>query len=201
MLGANYHSKWVCHLCRAHKKIKRLHWTQFRRDSRLRQTRYTNSQFMGWCLGHALYSVLLLIPGFWIWRVWSDAMHGLDLGVYQFAVPSAIWELTRHPSPLFPATTRPARLLLIHIHYKAWCRRHGVANPVQLWEPKWFVRNAQKAFAWTQKCAKAAREFILGELLLKRPTSLFNALSLCVCTHVCEKKIVGFGSGRSATVV
>jgi hypothetical protein len=27
-----------------------------------------------------IVSEFLDIPGFWIWRVWQDAMHGLDLG-------------------------------------------------------------------------------------------------------------------------
>ena len=47
-LREHYNVNRMCHYCRAHKRIRRLIYTQFSRSSRLRQTRYTWRQIRDW---------------------------------------------------------------------------------------------------------------------------------------------------------
>ena len=89
-------AKRVCHLCRAHKKTKRLHFTQFRRDAHVRKTRLTAEQWNGYYgIGSGPHCPLAGIDGFCIWRVWADALHVLDLGVLQIVVVCCLWELSQ----------------------------------------------------------------------------------------------------------
>ena len=192
MLTALWSANYVCHLCRAHKRIRRLWWTQSGRGSRLRNTLCTNHQFLGWHLGQRVYSAFLLLIGFDIWRVWSDALHTLDLGIYQYAVPSALWELTRDQR-LWPGSTRASRLLLAYRDYKVWCSQHGVSEPVKKFEKKSFKKEKSKLIVWTQKTAKGAQMkhivFWLAELCNRQNTnahesvraSLFNSFVMFEC--------------------
>ena len=60
-----FSATYVCHLCRAHSKIRRLLFTDFRRDARVRNTRISHPQFVMWqtTLPPWEQSVLFGIPG------------------------------------------------------------------------------------------------------------------------------------------
>ena len=106
-------------------------------------------------MGQHVFSAFLLIRGFSIWRVWQDAMHTLDLGVYQILVPSCIWELTQ-TSDFWKAPTRAARMLLAYRHYKAWCIKHKIQGTCRKFEPNTFKKKKSKVVQWSQRAAKAA---------------------------------------------
>ena len=89
-----YSADEICHLCRAHKKRKRLYYTQFRRDAHLRKTIVSWPQFRDWLIANPhLRSPLTWIIGFSTWRCWVDAMHNLDLGIYQSIAAGCLVEL------------------------------------------------------------------------------------------------------------
>ena len=117
----------VCHLCRAHKNITRLWWTKFQRDSRIRDTHYSNKQIMGWLRGMRNPPAFIKILGFWFWRVWVDAMHTLDLGVYQFLVPSCLKELIKD-RVVWEGANQRSRLLFGYRRYKEFCKKHKVKS-------------------------------------------------------------------------
>eukprot|EP00973_Karenia_brevis_P027275 3760912-Karenia_brevis.AAC.1 len=97
---ANYNTLNICHLCRAHKTTRRLLYSQFRRSSHIRRTCYSNAQFFGWlsAVDEDKRCVFVYIEGFHLWRIWIDAMHCLDLGVFGVLILSLIHisEPTRH---------------------------------------------------------------------------------------------------------
>ena len=148
-------SNAVCHLCRAHRHIRWLWWTRYQRQCGLRNTRRTNEQFKARGMEQHIYSPFLHLRGFTIWRVWTDAMHNLDLGVYQWIVPSAIWEVTTDRT-IFHAPTRAMRLLLLYLDYKAWCKRHNIQAPLKKFQLKSFKKR-NHARQWTQHTAKGAQ--------------------------------------------
>ena len=87
-------------------------------------------------------------------------MHTLDLGVYQYAIPSAIWDLTCKPChgrTVFVASTKAARLLLAYASYKKWCEQHKVAAPVTKFVESSFKKQSSKYVMWSQITAKAAQ--------------------------------------------
>ena len=65
-------------------------------------------------------SPLYKIPGFSIWRVWADAMHVLDLGVYQIIIACCLVELVHEGE--WAGATIQERFLAAHVQYKAWCK-------------------------------------------------------------------------------
>ena len=114
-LKENWKAKRVCHLCRAHKKISRLHFTQFRRNAPLRNTRVSREQFNGYYgIGSGPHCPLAGIDGFCIWRVWCDALHVLDLGVLQVVVACCLWELSQKAAKAWNSTNRAGRLGQMH---------------------------------------------------------------------------------------
>ena len=86
----------VCHLCRASRKIKRLNFMDARRNARHRSTMYTHEQYMGWTSNGR--SELCNVIGWHLFRVWIDAQHCLDIGIYQHWNGSCLW--------VFASTTR-----------------------------------------------------------------------------------------------
>jgi hypothetical protein len=93
-LQNHYGTDGVCHLCRAHKRIQRLMYTSCQLDAHHRRTivKAWDWWYMMTCA--LLVSPLLYIPGFNVFRVIGDFLHLLDLGLYQHAVASAMWQLT-----------------------------------------------------------------------------------------------------------
>jgi hypothetical protein len=135
-LTSCWSTNYVCHLCRAHKKISRLLYTNFTRDALLRRTRYTNKQWLKWYEDTPwTASVLTQIPGFHIYRNWVDAMHSIDLGFLQWALPSALWELTDNQQ-VWPGTTRALRLYNAHKDYVDWCEAEGIEAVAPRFEEK-----------------------------------------------------------------
>ena len=115
-LKENWKAKRVCHLCRAHKKISRLHFTQFRRNAYVRNTRVSREQWNGYYgIGsNGPHCPLAGIDGFCIWRVWCDALHVLDLGVLQIVVACCLWELSQKAAKAWKSTNRAGRLAQMH---------------------------------------------------------------------------------------
>ena len=158
MLSALWSAKYVCHLCRAHKTIRRLWWTNFARTDRLRRTRVSNKRYIGWNTNGPFrnQSVFIRLRGFNIWRVWQDAMHTLDLGLYQYIGPSVLFELVSN-TRLWHATSRAGRLMQAHGAYKIWCKQHKVMNPIAPFQAVSFRRKKSNIVQWTQKAAKGAQ--------------------------------------------
>ncbi len=120
-----YSTVSCCHLCRASKKNKRLLFTNFVREAPIRKTLCSHAEFLR--AHREDPSELFRIPGFSIWRVWVDAAHNLDLGVYQIVCASALVELVQEN--VWPAPTVKERFALAHADHKEWCKVRGLSAP------------------------------------------------------------------------
>jgi uncharacterized membrane protein YgcG len=88
-------------------------------------------------LRHGNASPLLALVGFDISRVFWDALHTLELGIYQVVLPSILAELTASGSTVFPGATLPLRLQRATQAYHAWARRNRVLARVKRMTPAW----------------------------------------------------------------
>jgi len=124
-LPSFYNSNYICHLCRAHKKIRRLLYTDFRRDAQVRKTCVSWPKYRDWLAeaGDERPEITRLI-GFDIWRCVTDAMHNLDLGVYQVVAASCLVELISEG--VWPGDSNDERYAAAHHEYKGWCRARGL---------------------------------------------------------------------------
>lgn len=102
------HNIYICHRCKASREIKRLLYTDFRRTARHRRTVIPASIWRRDAERQPRVSPLLQIPGFSIERVFFDALHTLDLGVYQVVVPTAMAELAASGAHVFAGFTSQA---------------------------------------------------------------------------------------------
>ena len=152
-LESSYSSNFICHLCRAHKHIQRLPFTQSRRDSYLRRTRISWRQFRDWRahLPEDATSPLLAIIGFTTWRCWVDVMHTLDLGVYQILAAACLEELVKQG--IWLGATVQDQYYLAHAEYKLWCRGQGIEPCPRFERSRLFPAGEFPAF--TQQSAKA----------------------------------------------
>jgi hypothetical protein len=151
-LAAFYACNECCHLCRAHKKVKRLIYTQFDRTAYVRRTCYSNDTFLGWHRGR---NILQCIPGFDIWRCWVDAMHTIDLGILMEAVPSALCELCKDDS-VWDGGCVKHRMYAAWEDYCQWCRANGCETIAPRFESV-RIRSSEHDYpSFTQKSAKAA---------------------------------------------
>lgn len=124
-LKQHYGANSCCHLCRAHKQNQRLLFTNFRRDSVLRQRPTTDAEFRRDAGPDP--PEFLGIPGFHLWRVWVDAAHNFDLGSYQYSAASGIAELAAEG--VWPAGTIRERWALAYADHKAWCKTRLLEPP------------------------------------------------------------------------
>lgn len=106
----------ICHLCDACKTPGDTCYTNFASDAPLRNTITSNSAWMAIYLVAAVVCPLLLIPGFNIFRVFFDMMHTLDLGVFQFVIPSCLWEFTSK-TDIWNESSRPKRFAKAYGEY------------------------------------------------------------------------------------
>ena len=126
---AMFSSLKVCHLCRAHAITKRLLWTQFRENDYLRRTRYTHDDWMLYVANQKYYhgaesvSPLWDIIGLDVWRVWMDALHVLDLGIYPWAIGSIVWELSA-TTDVWPGSNRKVRIFQAFRGYRGNPKHH-----------------------------------------------------------------------------
>ena len=122
-LQNHYGTNEVCHLCKAHSVIRRLHYTTFGEDTVHRRTLTTAYDWLHLYVCAVLVSPLILIPGFNIWRVLVDILHNLELGIYQYAAPSAMWQFTESPAKggFFAGHDRQARFDTAYEDYRRWC--------------------------------------------------------------------------------
>ena len=151
-LEANYQATWCCHLCRANKKIKRLYFTQFRRNAHIRRTHISSSAHRDSYGNNRPHFTRIL--GFDIWRVWVDAMHCMDLGVYQSVAASCLLDLV--DLRCWDAGTNSEAFNMAHSEYKAWCSFVGVPACPRFEKSK-LVSGALEFPAFTQKQAKASQ--------------------------------------------
>ena len=152
LLDRYYGVLQCCHLCSAHKRTKRLLFTQFGRNVPLRNTLVSNRKFLDQL---PVRSYITRIPGFWIWRCWVDSQHALDLGFFQSVNASLICEAC-HDFPIFPAETVQGRFDLAHYDYKSWCKRFET-DPAPRFRAKKIMKNQLTYPEWTQQTAKAAQ--------------------------------------------
>lgn len=88
-------------------------------------------------LAQANVSPLLTMVGFDISRVYFDALHTFELGIYQVVLPSILAELTGPGSTVFPGATLPLRLKKATQVYHAWARRNRVLAVVKRITAAW----------------------------------------------------------------
>ena len=122
----------ICHLCGVlkHSHDRGMRYTNFRRDALHRSTRIAHAHFSNRYLGFAIFSYLLLIPGFCIWRVYFDYMHTHDLGITQYVVPSVLCDLTDPQSTVFVGNTRQAKLHDAYRRYSIYCKNNRVKSVI-----------------------------------------------------------------------
>jgi hypothetical protein len=122
-LQTHYGTPGICHLCRAHRIIRRLDYREVGPDARHRNTLVTAWDWWVLYSSAVLVSPLIMIVGFNCWRVLIDALHTLDLGLYQHAAASAVWQFTepREDGGHYDGDTRQARLDNCYDQYKRWC--------------------------------------------------------------------------------
>ena len=135
-------AQYYCHLCRAGRSPG-LEFTRFAITAAHRATRLSSRR---WFLkysaaGLLMMSPLLLRPGFCIWRCTFDAMHTIDLGVYQVTLPSVFLQLTAKRNAPFRGRTLQARFDQAYRKYKRWTRQNKV---------KAVVRHKFKVKQWRQ---------------------------------------------------
>ena len=116
---------------------------------------------------------LFLIPGFTILRVFFDIMHTLDLGVSQYAIPSALWELTE-ANVQWPGRTREIRFRAAYASYRRWCKANKVISVTKKkFAFKRFRPTAGKYPVMSQVTAKAAATrsmmYWMDEICRSRP--------------------------------
>ena len=149
-----YATLFACHLCRAHRRIRRHWWTQFRRTAHIRRTRTTHAAFRDQAssIPPDLASPLIHIVGFCIWRAWVDAMHCLDHGIYQIVAACCLYELVRQG--IWAGRNLEERYYAAHAEYRAWCteNKHPAAPR---FEYKKLVPE-RECPVFTQQTAKAA---------------------------------------------
>jgi hypothetical protein len=102
------HNVYICHRCKASREITRLLYTDFRNTARHRRTLISSTDWRRDYERNPLVSPLLRIPGFSVERVFFDALHTLDLGVYQTVVPSAMAEMAAAGANVFTGFTSQA---------------------------------------------------------------------------------------------
>jgi hypothetical protein len=79
-LEQHYGANYICHLCRAHKHIERLKFTDVSRNAYHRRTLVDSLKWWTAYTSGVVVSWLAYIPGFNVWRIVFDLMHTLDLG-------------------------------------------------------------------------------------------------------------------------
>ena len=109
-----------------------------------------------WSVPLKMFCPLLEIPGFHLTRIWSDAMHCLDLGISQFTIASAVWEISELPSGAFPGATREQRLQQMYEHYRMWCLTHGLERRGKEFRPNHFKSSNKIWPQLNQQLFKAA---------------------------------------------
>ena len=152
-LKQHWGTNFCCHLCRAHKRIRRLLYTHFGRNSLLRRTHISYHRFRDQYEIDPQRSPLLAIIGFDIWRCWPDAMHLLDLGLYQFIVASCMFELAIQG--VWGGASREERFFSAHVEYVAWCQLHNLPPCPRFQYAK--VCPTNDNYAFTQQSAKASQ--------------------------------------------
>jgi hypothetical protein len=151
-----YLTNYTCHLCRAHRRIRRLRATNYRRDAHLRCTRVDCRAFQAEYQADPWPSPLLEIPGFCVWRVFFDILHTLDLGILQVTLPSVMWELTEGNAGVWPGAARNDRFRAAFLEYRDWCARNRVSTRVKKAFDRKQWRKPGRYPKITQKVAKGA---------------------------------------------
>ena len=147
-----YGRSFICHLCRAHQKIPRLVYTQFRRNAHIRRTKVSSAAFRDWYMDRLVRPELSRIVGFDIWRCWADAMHCLDLGIYQSVAASCLFDLVAEG--VWGATNETG-FVLAHVDYKVWCRVNGHL-PCPRFDKSKLLPRGKDFPEFTQQAAKAS---------------------------------------------
>ena len=147
-----YATNYICHRCRASRKIRRLVFTQYKRNSRLRRTKVSTRRFREYLIAQGVNrSWLTRIIGFCIDRCLVDAMHNLDLGNYQTLVPCCIIELVSEN--VWEGDSAESKFLAAHADYSDWCRLEKIP-PCPRWSAA--MRKANDCPMFTAYNAKAA---------------------------------------------
>ena len=95
---------------------------------------------------------LLGIIGFDIWRCWLDAMHILDLGLYQSVAGSCLYELVNEG---VWTHKEDAGFKAAHVAYKEWCKDRGLP-PCPMFDAKKLKGSATSYPEFGQQSAKAS---------------------------------------------
>lgn len=176
-LKATYNHNDICHLCRAHKVRNRFLYTKFKRDAFIRRTLISSSRFRDAYEG-ARPSITRIV-GFDIWRCWVDAMHCLDLGVYQGVAGSCLLELV--DEGMWDGRNVEHKLFEAHVEYKDWCKPLGLPPCPRFSKNKLqMTRTDFPAFTQRQAKASQTRYLIrwLGSVCIRAATTPYGRLRL-----------------------
>ncbi len=152
-LDQYYQKSYICHLCRAHTTIKRLWFTQFGRAAKTRKTLVKSHVFRDWYTDRFERPAIFDVIGFDIWRCWVDAMHCLDLGVYESVAASCLVELIQQG--VWGHHDDEDLFKLAHEDYKGWCRGKSLP-PAPRFEKGRLWKSVMEFPRFTQQSAKAS---------------------------------------------
>ena len=117
----------ICHLCEASKSGPMV-YSDFRANAAYLATRVCSMAWWTTYTAYACVCALLMIPGFCIYRVAFDIMHTVDLGIYQYMLPSVLWDLTERSERTFQGNNRQARFAAAYEEYRAWCKEYSIPS-------------------------------------------------------------------------
>jgi hypothetical protein len=166
-LEQHYGCNYICHLCRAHKNIARLRFTDFSLSAYHRRTMLYSERWWRQAMSATILCPLLLIPGFCIWKCMYDHMHTVHLGVHQEAVASTLWSLTDRRAKVWEGNTRQERCKSAWKAYKKWAKDNKVKNVVRRRFVMRAFKKPGKSPSMNQSTAKAATMPTLVRWLLE----------------------------------
>ena len=131
----------ICHRCKVLKFTDdpEYRYTNFLQTAGHRQSICGHREFMAMMTAAAVVSPILFVIGFHVTRIIFDALHTLDLGIYQVVVPAALKELADVRSRVWEGSTIQAKLDAAYKDYTFWRKGHRV---------KTYVSKRFKRAAW-----------------------------------------------------
>eukprot|EP00971_Amphidinium_carterae_P214633 4259562-Amphidinium_carterae.2 len=109
---------------------------------------------------------MVKLLGMYLWRIWPDALHILDLGVYQHMHASALFCLA--DAGIWEGTMRQEKLDETYKNYAAWCSKMDLPAA---------ARFSEKKLARSSRCAPMFSA-------LARGAQTMTQWLLCILEHI-----------------
>jgi hypothetical protein len=172
-LEQHYGTNYICHLCRAHKKIVRNKFTDFSRSAHHRTTLVDSLAWWTSYVGGKPVSPLVYVVGFNVYRIVFDLMHTLDLGMMQDCASSVLWQLTeaKKDGGVWDGDSTQDRFNAAYIEYSAWVKRQRLPAKARRFKSSQWRRGDRYYPSISQLVMKAAMlrsfQYFLLEACLK----------------------------------